>query len=107
MKLENKVALITGGSKGIGKSIAIAFAEQGADVILAARSRELLEEVAQEVRQKGQRALPVVCDVSSSRAVRSLLDEVQKSYDRIDILVNNAGVSKRSKFLEYDDKTWS
>ncbi len=107
MKLENKVALITGGSKGIGRSIAIAFAEQGADVVLAARSRELLEEVAEEVRQKGQRALPVVCDVSSSRAVNSLIEEVQRSYDRIDILVNNAGVSKRSKFLEYDDETWS
>ena len=107
MKLENKVALITGGSKGIGRSIAIEFAKEGAEVILAARSREPLEEVAQEVRQKGQRALPVVCDVSSSQAVQNLVDEVLGSYDRIDILVNNAGVSKRSKFLEYDDETWS
>ncbi len=107
MKLKDKIALITGGSKGIGKSIAIAFAEEGADVILAARSQDLLEEVAQEVRQKGQQALPVVCDVSSSQAVHHLVDEVRKSYDRINILVNNAGVSKRSKFLEYDDETWS
>ena len=107
MKLENKVALITGGSKGIGQSIAIAFAEQGADVIITARSQELLEEVAEEVRKKGRRALPVVCDVSSSQAVQNLVDEVQNSHDRIDILVNNAGVSKRSKFLEYDDETWS
>ena len=107
MKLKNKVALITGGSKGIGRSIAIAFAEEGADVILAARSQALLEEVAEEVRQKGQRALPVVCDVSSSRAVQNLVDESRGSYDRIDILVNNAGVSKRSKFLEYDDETWA
>ena len=107
MKLENKVALITGGSKGIGRSIAIAFAEEGADVILAARSQEPLEEVAAEVRQKGRRAIPVVCDVSSSQAVQNLVDEVRGSYNRIDILVNNAGVSKRSKFLEYDDETWS
>ena len=107
MKLENKIALVTGGSKGIGRSIALAFAEEGADVILAARSQELLEEVTEEVRQKGQRALPVVCDVSSSPAVQNLVDEVRGAYDRIDILVNNAGVSKRSKFLEYDDETWS
>jgi NAD(P)-dependent dehydrogenase (short-subunit alcohol dehydrogenase family) len=106
MKLKNKVALITGGSKGIGRSIAIAFAEEGADVILAARSQKLLEEVAGEIRQRGRRALPIVCDVSSSQAVQNMADEVRGTYDHIDILVNNAGVSKRSKFLDYDDATW-
>jgi len=106
MKLKNKVALITGGSKGIGRSIALAFAEEGADVILAARNPEHLENVAEEVRQKGQQALPVPCDVSSPQAVQNLFDEVQRSYDRLDILVNNAGVSKRSNFLDYDDETW-
>jgi NAD(P)-dependent dehydrogenase (short-subunit alcohol dehydrogenase family) len=106
MKLKNKVALISGGSRGIGRSIAIAFAEEGADVILVARNQELLENVAEEVRQKGQRALPIPCDVSSSQAVQKLAAEVQESYDRLDILVNNAGISKRSKFLDYDDETW-
>ncbi len=106
MKLKNKVALITGGSKGIGRSIAIAFAENGADVILVARNQEHLENVADEVRQTGQRALPISCDVSSSQALQKLVDEVQGSYAHIDILVNNAGISKRSKFLDYDDETW-
>jgi NAD(P)-dependent dehydrogenase (short-subunit alcohol dehydrogenase family) len=106
MNLENKVALITGGSKGIGRSIAIAFAEEGADVILAARSQKLLEEVAEEIRQRGRRAMPIECDVSSSQAVQNMADEVRGSYDHIDILVNNAGISKRSKFLEQDDETW-
>ena len=106
MKLKNKVALITGGSRGIGRSIAIAFAEEGADVILAARNREQLEEVAEQIRQKGQQALPIVCDVSSKQAVQNLFDKVRGSYEHLDILVNNAGVSKRSSFLDYDDETW-
>lgn len=106
MKLKDKVALITGGSKGIGRSIAIAFAEEGADVILVARNQEHLENVAGEVRQKGRQALPVPCDVSSAQAVQKLAAKVKDSYDRLDILVNNAGISKRSRFLDYDDETW-
>jgi len=106
MKLKNKVALISGASRGIGRSIAVAFAEEGADVILVARNLELLENVAAKVKQKGQQALPISCDISSAQAVQKLAAEVRKSVDRIDILVNNAGISKRSKFLDYDDQTW-
>ena len=106
MKLKNKIALITGASRGIGRSIATSFAEQGADVVLVARAREQLENVGREVTERGRRALPIPCDVSSSQSVRELVVEVQKSFSRIDILVNNAGISKRSKFLDYDDETW-
>ena len=106
MKLKNKVALISGGSRGIGRSIALAFAEEGADVILVARNREHLEDVGAKIRETGKQALPISCDVSSVRQVRELSTEVQQSFDHIDILVNNAGVSKRSKFLDYDDETW-
>ncbi len=106
MKLKNKVALISGGSRGIGRSIALAFAEEGADVILVARNREHLKNVAAKITETGKQALPISCDVSSVQQVQELATEVQKSFDHIDILVNNAGVSKRSKFLDYDDETW-
>jgi NAD(P)-dependent dehydrogenase (short-subunit alcohol dehydrogenase family) len=106
MKLKSKIALITGAGRGIGHSIAVAFAEEGADVVLVSRTREQLESVAEEIMQRGRKALAISCDVSSSQAVQKLTKEVQKIFGRLDILVNNAGISKRSKFLDYDDETW-
>jgi NAD(P)-dependent dehydrogenase (short-subunit alcohol dehydrogenase family) len=106
MKLKDKVALITGAGRGIGRSIALAFAEEGADVVLAARSRDQLDQVAEEVRDKDRHGLAVACDVSSPEDVKKLKQDVQKTFNHLDILVNNAGISKRSKFLEYDDATW-
>ncbi len=106
MKLKDRVALITGAGRGIGRSIALAFAGEGADAILVARSRDQLENVAEEIRGIGRHALTAVCDVSSPEDVQKLKRTVQQTFDRIDILVNNAGISKRSKFLEYDDETW-
>jgi len=106
MKLKDKVALITGAGRGIGRSIAIAFAEEGADVILVARTQDQLEHVAEEVRSRDRLALAVACDVSLPQSVKKIKDEVQNAFDGLDILVNNAGISKRSKFLEYNDETW-
>ena len=106
MKLKDKVALITGAGRGIGRSIALAFAEEGADVVLAARSLDQLDQVAEEVRDKDRHGLAVACDVSSPEDVKKLKQDVQKTFNHLDILVNNAGISKRSKFLEYDDETW-
>jgi NAD(P)-dependent dehydrogenase (short-subunit alcohol dehydrogenase family) len=106
MRLKNKISVITGGGRGIGRSIAFAFAEEGADLVLVARSREQLENVAREIKNRGTRALPVNCDVSSAREVQNLEKMVQDKFGRVDILVNNAGISRRSKLLEYDDETW-
>jgi NAD(P)-dependent dehydrogenase (short-subunit alcohol dehydrogenase family) len=106
MKLKDKIALVTGAGRGIGRSIALAFASEGADVVLVARTRTQLEDVAEEVKRNGRRAMVAACDVSSSQAVQRLKHDVEKTFDRLDILVNNAGISKRSKFLEYDDDTW-
>jgi NAD(P)-dependent dehydrogenase (short-subunit alcohol dehydrogenase family) len=106
MRLKNKISVITGGGRGIGRSIAFAFAEEGADLVLVARSREQLENVAQEIENRGTKALPVNCDISSARDVQNLEKMVQDKFGRVDILVNNAGISKRSKLLEYDDETW-
>jgi len=106
MKLKNKIALITGAGRGIGRSIAIAFAAQGANIVLAARTDEQLKTVAREIIEKGREALTITCDVASTQAVENLARTVQQKFSRIDILVNNAGISKRSKFLEYEDETW-
>jgi NAD(P)-dependent dehydrogenase (short-subunit alcohol dehydrogenase family) len=106
MKLKNKIAIITGASRGIGKSIAFAFAEEGVHLVLVARSPDQLELVAREIRKKGRTAIPIPCDVSSAQEVQNLRKAVQHEFARIDIVVNNAGISRRSRLLEYDDETW-
>lgn len=106
MKLNNKVALITGAGRGIGRSIALALAEEGSDVILTARSLEQLEAVAQEVESKGRRALAISCDVSVPQEVKAMARRVEDAFGHLDILVINAGISKRSRILEYEDDTW-
>ena len=106
MKLKNKVAVITGAGRGIGASIAHAFADQGAELMLAARTRRELDRVAAEIKAKNQKAAVITCDVSSSADVEKLASGVTERFGRIDILVNNAGISRRSKLLDYDDDTW-
>jgi NAD(P)-dependent dehydrogenase (short-subunit alcohol dehydrogenase family) len=106
MKLEKKIAVITGAGRGIGESIAHAFAEEGADVILTARTRQQLDRVADDIKAKNRNAAGITCDVSSPTEVEKLAAEVKEKFGRVDILVNNAGISKRSKLLEYDDDTW-
>jgi len=106
MRLKNKISVITGAGRGIGRSIAFAFAEEGSNLVLVARSRDQLENIAQEIKEKGGKALPITCDVSSAQDVQDLARAVQDEFGQIDILVNNAGISKRSKLLEYDDETW-
>ncbi|HEX2032379.1 MAG TPA: SDR family NAD(P)-dependent oxidoreductase [Actinomycetota bacterium] len=92
-ELDGKVALITGGSKGIGRSIAIALAEAGADVALAARGVEDLERAAKEVEALGPRALPVPTDVSDPAQVEALVERTVSELGTVDILVNNAGAA--------------
>lgn len=90
-ELDGKVALVTGGSKGIGKAIALAFAEAGADVALAARGEEDLARVAKEVEATGRRALAAPTDVADLDQVKTLVDRTVAELGTIDILVNNAG----------------
>jgi 2-deoxy-D-gluconate 3-dehydrogenase len=91
--LEGRVALITGGSKGIGRSIALTFAAAGADVAVAARGAEKLEAVAAEVESRGQRALAVPTDVGDRYAVARLVARTEDELGGLDILVNNAGAA--------------
>ena len=104
--LAAKVALVTGASRGIGRSIAITLARAGADVAVAARNHELLEEVAREIRDLGRRALICAGDLRDPATPASTLRQVIEALGRLDILVNNAGATKRGEFLSLNDEDW-
>jgi NAD(P)-dependent dehydrogenase (short-subunit alcohol dehydrogenase family) len=89
----DKVVLVTGGSKGIGRAIALALAEDGADVALAARSPEPLEKTAREIEERGRRALGVPTDVTDPDQCRALVERVTGELGSLDLLVNNAGAA--------------
>jgi NAD(P)-dependent dehydrogenase (short-subunit alcohol dehydrogenase family) len=89
--LENKVAIVTGASRGIGAAIARRYAAEGAKVVLAARTAEDLDRVAAEIREAGGEALPVVTDVTEEEAVKAMVAATLEAYGTVDILVNNAG----------------
>ena len=90
-KLTDRVALVTGAGKGIGRGIALAFAEAGADVVCAARTRDDLEATAAAIEERGRRALVVPTDVLVSEQLEALVSEALQAFGRIDVLVNNAG----------------
>src|SRR4030042_1156228 len=88
--LRDKVAIVTGGGRGIGRAIAIGLADEGCHVALCARGEERLREAAREVEAKGVRALPVVADITKADDMERLVQAAADAFDRIDILVNNA-----------------
>jgi len=95
VKLKDKVALVTGGGRGIGKAVALAYAREGAKMAICARTGSEVEQAASEIQGLGTDCLGIVCDVSSEEAVTTLVDGVGKKFGRIDVLVNNAGVMTR------------
>lgn len=92
MRLKGKTAIITGGNSGVGESTAKLFAKEGARIVISARRKEQLEQVALSIREQGGEVLPVVCDISQPLEVKSLVEHTIRVYGQIDILVNNAGV---------------
>ena len=92
-QLQDRVAVVTGASNGIGRGIAEMFAAEGAKTVLVARRAEVLNEVAAGIRARGGEGLPVPTDLTQEREVIALFDTVRKSYGRLDVLVNNAGVA--------------
>ncbi len=107
MKLKDRVAVVTGGGRGIGRSICLALAREGAKVAVASNVESEIQAVAEEVSATGSRALPILCDVTDPRSVRDLSAKTLASFGKVDILVNNAGVVGRRFFVsEYDDDTW-
>ena len=91
--LSGKVALITGASRGIGREIALGFAEAGADIVLASRKLPDLEAVAKEIRAMGRKALPVAANIRNVDEITSLMKKTVEEFGRIDILVNNAATN--------------
>ncbi|MCH6263944.1 SDR family NAD(P)-dependent oxidoreductase [Neobacillus citreus] len=91
--LTGKVALITGGSRGLGREMAIAFAQAGADIVIASRKLDACEKVAAEVEALGRRALPYACHIGRWNQVNDLVEAAYNHFGKVDILVNNAGMS--------------
>ncbi|KUP07080.1 3-oxoacyl-ACP reductase [Bacillus coahuilensis p1.1.43] len=107
MELHNKVAVVTGASRGIGKSIAIKLAELGADVVVNyAGSEEKAKEVVSTIEALGKRAVSFQCDVSNSESVKEMMEFVIKEFGRIDILVNNAGITRDGLLMRMKDQVF-
>lgn len=108
MDLSNKVAIVTGSARGIGKAIALKLAEVGADVVVndIPAAAETLEATANEIRALKRKALAITADVSSSADVTRFIDTAAKEMGRIDILVNNAGVTRDQLLMRMSDEEW-
>lgn len=100
--MKNKLVIVTGASSGIGKACAEKFAQEGANLVLAARSADKLREVAENIARYGVQVLPVVTDVSKEEDCKNLVEEALIKFGKIDVLVNNAGISMRAVFADLD-----
>ena len=105
--LQGKVAVITGAGRGIGRAIALAFAEAGADIAICARSSDALDEVRAKVESTGRTCLSMALDISDPEAVGRFCDDVISHYGKVDILVNNAGAYQdRGAFAQSEPNEW-
>jgi len=117
MLVKDKVAIVTGGSRGLGKAIALALVREGAKVSIWARNQERLEKAAKEMSAEGGEVLPIRVDISDSAQVNASAQKVLETWGRIDILVNNAGIvpqlagaadpSRANPFLDLTDERWA
>lgn len=105
-QLEGKVAIVTGGSRGIGRAIAVALAEEGASVAVCSRNLDSNRDAAEYIRSQGGSAHPYRVDVTDADSVSSLVSEVLRDLGRIDILVNNAGVTADNVLLRLKEADW-
>ena len=104
--LKGKVALVTGSSRGIGRAIAEAFADEGCDLLLTGRDLAALEDVAASVRGKGRKPVIVALDLRDPGAPQALVEALQREFGGLDILVNNAGTTKRGDFFALTEADW-
>ncbi|XP_049871925.1 glucose 1-dehydrogenase 2-like [Pectinophora gossypiella] len=102
MSLKNKVAIVTGGSSGIGAAIAVAFTAEGAKVAIVARNETKLAEVAKECEKNGAEPLVIVADVSKEDDAQKIIETTLKKFGKLDILVNNAGIARSGSILDKD-----
>jgi NAD(P)-dependent dehydrogenase (short-subunit alcohol dehydrogenase family) len=106
LNLEGKVAVVIGGTSGIGRAISLGFADAGADVVPSARRADQVDSTAAEIELKGRRALRITSDVSDRASLQNLLDQTLAQLDKVDILVNCAGKIKRAPTLEFPEEEW-
>src|SRR6201997_381174 len=107
LDLAGKVAVVVGGSSGIGSILAVGLAEAGADVVSSARRQDLVNTLADEIEKLGRKSLRVTCDVNDRTSLQKLLDACLNKFGKVDILVNAAGITKRAPTLDYPEETWS
>jgi 3-oxoacyl-[acyl-carrier protein] reductase len=106
MLLKDKNAIITGSAQGIGKSIALALAKAGANIVVSDVNLEEAEKTAKEIEALGRKALAVKCNVADANEVSELVKKTQETFDTIDILVNNAGVTRDNLMMRMEEKDW-
>lgn len=106
LDLNGKVAVVIGGTSGIGRAIARGLAEAGADVVPTSRRTEQVEAAAAEIEERGRRTLRVASDVSDRASLRRVLDECVGAFGKVDILVNSAGRTKRAPTLDFSEEDW-
>ncbi len=106
MMLPDKIVIVTGASKGIGRAIALRLAKEKANIVIADVDKDEGEKVAQMIREMGRDCLAVKCDVRNSQEVEEMVEKTMQKFGRIDILVNNAGVSSMAPMVELEEKDW-
>ncbi len=107
LDLDGKVAVVVGGSSGIGKTLALGLAQGGADVVASARRIELVKELADEIETLGRRSLRVTCDVADRESLEKLLKACVDAFGKVDIMVFAAGITKRAPTLDYPEADWN
>jgi len=107
MKLKDKVAIITGASKGIGKGIAMRYSQEGAKVVLASRSMDLLSSIVDDIRKAHGQALALPVDVRSPESIQAVVDNTVEEYGKLDIMVNNAGISMAHSSEDLSPDDWT
>ncbi len=106
MRLKDKKAIVTGAGQGIGRSIALKLAQEGADVAIAEMNSDTGNQTAKEVQALGRKALSVSVDVADQKQVQTMMDQLLKAWKRIDILVNNAGFDRPGSLLKVREEDW-
>lgn len=107
LDLAGRVAVVVGGSSGIGRTLALGLAEGGADVVSSARRMELVNTLADEIEKLGRKSLRVTCDVGDRGSLEKLLQVSVANFGKVDILVNAAGVTKRAPTVDYPEEDWN